>query len=158
MPNTEATVKTTGQLVSVFDRVTIDRASFFDMRFRFNYQLVSELARATWFVWVEFWRRDLDTGEWGWGRGATHVVHGGATESAVAKTLWVAVKAIVEHELMHAFKVDGKSLFDPHASLASLLSISEKDKHPDSYALRHAEPDSESDKYKYGDGVGGIVP
>jgi len=46
------------------------------------------------------------------------------TEDEVIKTLFLAFKLTVEHEVMEGFKVDGKLLFNPHLSYTELLAIS----------------------------------
>lgn len=72
-----------------------------------------------------FRRPDRETGEpgRGWGRW-WHVEHGAST-SSVVKTAWLAVKQVVEHELMEAFKVSGRRPFDPHRTVDELVGLAE---------------------------------
>lgn len=49
------------------------------------------------------------------------------TEDEIIKTCFVAFKTAVEHEVMESFKVEGKTLFNPHVNYKELLSISEKE-------------------------------
>ncbi len=49
------------------------------------------------------------------------------TEDEVIKTLFVAFKSVVEHEIMEGFKVDDKILFNPHLSYTELLAISDRE-------------------------------
>jgi len=125
------------ELRTVLDTITIDRAS----RFHWDWKLRSRPGRGPnaehgYWVWAEFQRIDIDTGVWGTGEGRREFIAAGATVSAVVKTAWGCVQQIVQHELMHAFLYAGKPLFDPHASVARLHSISNLDKEVDSYALK----------------------
>lgn len=45
----------------------------------------------------------------------------------IIKTAYAACKAVVEHEIMEGFTVDGKVLFNPHVSFEALLSISSQE-------------------------------
>jgi hypothetical protein len=49
------------------------------------------------------------------------------TVDEIIKTCFVAFKTAVEHEVMESFKVEGKTLFNPHVNYKELLSISEKE-------------------------------
>jgi hypothetical protein len=49
------------------------------------------------------------------------------TDDEVIKTAYAAFKATVEHEIMEGFKVNGITLFNPHVSYLSLLSISNQE-------------------------------
>lgn len=49
------------------------------------------------------------------------------TTDEVIKTCFVAFKAVIEHEVMEAFTVDGKVLFNPHVNYEELLAISDKE-------------------------------
>ena len=49
------------------------------------------------------------------------------TEDEVIKTLFVAFKSVVEHEIMEGFKVDDTVLFNPHTSYTELLKVSDKE-------------------------------
>lgn len=46
------------------------------------------------------------------------------TDDEVIKTSFAACKAVVDHEVMEGFTVDGIVLFNPHVSFESLLSVS----------------------------------
>ena len=71
---------------------------------------------------TSFKRKDIVSGEFGtgWGRWHTTPV-AGATETSVIMTAWVAVKMIVEHELLESFEYKGKKIFNPHKSLEELI-------------------------------------
>lgn len=47
------------------------------------------------------------------------------TDDEIIKTAYLAFKIAVEHEIMEGFRVDGKILFNPHASYDALLKASD---------------------------------
>lgn len=49
------------------------------------------------------------------------------TDDEIIKTTWCAYEAVVKHELMETFKVDGITLFNPHVNFEELLLISHKE-------------------------------
>ncbi len=49
------------------------------------------------------------------------------TEDEIIKTVYLAFKLAVEHEIMESFKVDGKILFNPHIDYRALLEISDRE-------------------------------
>jgi hypothetical protein len=59
------------------------------------------------------------------------------TDDEIIKTVYCAVKAAVEHEMMEGFKVDGIILFNPHINFEQLLKIS------------HNEVKRDEDNFKY---------
>lgn len=46
------------------------------------------------------------------------------TTDEIVKTCFVAAEAVVKHEIMENFKVDGITLFNPHVNYEELLRIS----------------------------------
>jgi hypothetical protein len=71
---------------------------------------------------TSFLRKDINTGEigWGWGRWHTTPV-ATANETSIVMTAWVCVKMIVEHELLEGFEYHGKKVFNPHQTLETLV-------------------------------------
>jgi hypothetical protein len=49
------------------------------------------------------------------------------TEDEIIKSVYLAFKLAVEHEIMEGFTVDGKILFNPHVNYESLLTISDNE-------------------------------
>lgn len=49
------------------------------------------------------------------------------TDDEVIKTAWCAYEAVVKHEILETFLVDGKRLFNPHVNYEELLEISDKE-------------------------------
>lgn len=82
--------------------------------------------RKGWLVWVEFDRIDYATGLPGRGRGRDMILWSGTQKSGVVKTYYALVEQVVRHELFHAFRYNGRELFDPHAPVDLLHSISGK--------------------------------
>lgn len=46
------------------------------------------------------------------------------TNDEIIKTAYAAFEACVKHEVMEGFKVDGKTLFNPHVNFEELLKVS----------------------------------
>lgn len=67
-----------------------------------------------------FIRPDTNTGEMGEGFGRWNHVPRNGSVKAVVLTAYVAIKLVVEHEMMEAFEFMGKKILDPHKSLPSL--------------------------------------
>lgn len=61
-------------------------------------------------------RPDRDTGELAIGGGRAFLVHMCDTRDQVARTAWLALKTLLDHEALEGFKVGGVRLFDPHAA------------------------------------------
>lgn len=74
------------------------------------------------FIRTSFQRKDINDGEFGtgWGRWHTTPV-AGATETSIIMTAWVAVKMIVEHELLEGFEYLNKKVFNPHKTIDQLI-------------------------------------
>ena len=92
--------------------------SWLDMGARWAWQLVER----GWLIRCSFQRPDRETGTVGRGFGRWWYIAAGTSESALWKTMFAAAKMIVEHELLEAFKVDGKRPFDPHRSVQDLTA------------------------------------
>lgn len=67
-----------------------------------------------------FWRPDTNTGEMGEGFGRWNYVPRGSSVDAIVKTAYVAIKLVVEHEMMEAFEFMGVKAFNPHKTLEEL--------------------------------------
>jgi hypothetical protein len=138
MNTTEKMINTMHDIITALLLIQFDEDSLFNgWDFKVEAEQCDDPQRPGWWVWVTFARPDIETGEVGRGRGRTDFIAKGATVSAVVKTVWVMVQAIVMHELMHGFTYRGRPLFDPHATVDSLHSISDQDKVPDSYGLEN---------------------
>lgn len=49
------------------------------------------------------------------------------TDDEIIKTAYLAFEIAVKHEILEGFKVNGKSLFNPHVNYTDLLTISDKE-------------------------------
>lgn len=67
-----------------------------------------------------FWRPDTNTGVMGEGFGRWNFVPNNSSVDAIVKTAYVAIKLVVEHEMMEAFEFMGVKVFDPHKTLEDL--------------------------------------
>lgn len=67
-----------------------------------------------------FWRPDTSTGIMGEGFGRWNYVPIGSSCDAIVKTAYVAIKLVVEHEMMEAFEFMGVKVFNPHKTLEDL--------------------------------------
>jgi hypothetical protein len=83
---------------------------------------VSAISVPGWLIRCSFQRPDRDTGKIGRGFGRWWWIEVGTIPSALWKSMFAAAKMIVEHELLEAFKVEGKRPFDPHRSVQDLIS------------------------------------
>ena len=67
-----------------------------------------------------FWRPDTLTGEMGEGFGRWNHVPRNGSAKAVVLTAFVAIKLVVEHEMMESFEYKNVKLFNPHKHLEEL--------------------------------------
>lgn len=73
------------------------------------------------YLQVEFERKDINTGELGWGRGRRWEISRDMDEGSIVKTAFAATKAILEHEGHEGFEYRGVRLFDPHFDLHRMM-------------------------------------
>ena len=67
-----------------------------------------------------FIRPDTTTGEMGEGFGRWNYFPKNSSEKSVIMTAFVAIKLVVEHEMLEAFEFKGTKLFNPHKTLDEL--------------------------------------
>lgn len=77
-----------------------------------------------WLIRTSFLRPDTVTGEISRGYGRWWHVPFGVKASGVVKTVYAAMKLILEHELMESFLYDGVRIFDPHRTVDELKKVS----------------------------------
>lgn len=113
-------ITTTTELRAAIGQVSFER-SCLDMGWQWEHSVLNERdSLPGWLVRCSFQRPDRDTGEVGRGFGRWWMIEHGTTVSALQKTMFAAAKMIVEHELMEAFKVNGRRPFDPHRTVQDL--------------------------------------
>ena len=96
--------------------------SCLDMGWKWQVRSIPPGKPLGWLMRCSFQRPDRTTGKVGRGFGRWWYIERLTTKSAVQKTMFAAAKMIVEHELMEAFKVNGKRPFDPHRTVADLTT------------------------------------
>lgn len=118
--NVDFLIRDTEHLETAVQRVSF-ATSCLDMGWRWECRDVASPSRG-WLIRCSFQRPDRETGTVGRGFGRWWYIADGTSESALWKTMFAAAKMIVEHELLEAFKVDGKRPFDPHRSVQDLTA------------------------------------
>lgn len=68
-----------------------------------------------------FWRPDTTNGEMGEGFGRWNHVPRNGSVKAVVMTAYVAIRLVVEHEMMESFEFMERKVIDPHKSLNELV-------------------------------------
>lgn len=119
---TDPQILTDEQLRAAMARVSFER-SCLDMGWQWEAQYAAwgdDGAESGWLIRCSFQRPDRDTAAIGRGFGRWWFVGQGSTVSALTKTMFAAAKMIVEHELLEAFKFDGRRPFDPHRTVQDL--------------------------------------
>lgn len=122
----EQTIETAEQLKAVVDRISFQPDSVVNLNWRIDG--VPALEEGTnaltgWLMRVAFERPDTYTGKLETGFSRWEFVPVGATVSSAVKTCWVLFRLTIEHELMEAFMVDGKRIFNPHHTIDELAAI-----------------------------------
>lgn len=107
-----------GDVREILENLNFAKYSCIDMGWRYEV----EVHNGFYFIRTSFQRKDINSGEFGpgWGRWHTTPV-AGATETSIVMTAWVAVKMIVEHELLEGFEYKGKKVFNPHKTIDQLV-------------------------------------
>lgn len=102
----------------ILSNIDFAKYSCLDMSYQFDVKIVDDL----YFIRTSFQRKDINTGDFGtgWGRWHTTPIDG-ATETSIVMTAWVAVKMIVEHELLEGFLYLNTRVFNPHKSIDELV-------------------------------------
>lgn len=102
----------------ILSNVNFSKNSCIDMGWKFEVMIQGGF----YLIRTSFQRKDIVTGEFGTGWGRWHttpVVE--ACETSIVMTAWVAVKMIVEHELLEGFEYFGKKVLNPHKTVQELI-------------------------------------
>ncbi len=75
-------------------------------------------------VW--HYRKDVITGEWGWGHGGKAYVSPHASDSELVQTVFGLYKGFWEHEARETFKWRGRRVFGPHIDTDALWEVATK--------------------------------
>jgi hypothetical protein len=129
----ETIARSRSEVMAILEKIS-HRPSCVDMGWKWEVRFVVDLPELGepegvttgdgWLIRTTFVRPDTDTGLVETGKGGWHHVPFGSTESAIVKRAFVACMMILEHELREAFEYGGRRVFDPHASVEALTSIS----------------------------------
>lgn len=91
-----------------------------------NFQLNLEQDKAggdRWYFQIACHRRDVDTGEMGWGRGGKAYLSEHATLSELVQTAFGLYKSYVEHEARETFQWQGRRVFGPHMDVRAVWAV-----------------------------------
>lgn len=75
------------------------------------------------YVQGRLWRRDMETGQYGWGSGSKEFLSPHMTEDEIVKRCLVIARDYSEHEVREESYYEGKRLFGPHISIRALMSV-----------------------------------
>lgn len=132
----DTTINSADELRAAMARVSFER-SCLDMGWQWEAQEASRCDGTNiggsggaaeyggWLIRCSFQRPDRESGAIGRGFGRWWYVERGTTVSGVVKTMFAAAKLIVDHELLEAFKFDGRRPFDPHRTVQALAAMPE---------------------------------
>lgn len=122
--NLDGPVTNYDKFEEILDQIKLSQ-SVLDFNWRFKYEDSYDFNSNVqgWFVWVEFERPDINTGEIGKGTSRKEFVPKGTWTSGVVKTCWLLLELTIRHELMEAFTFQGARIFHPHNSVFDLAKI-----------------------------------
>lgn len=78
------------------------------------------------FMQVQCHRKDVVTGEMGWGKGGKCYLSEFMTDQEIVQNAFGLFKAYEEHECREFFTFRGKRIYGPHISLDALLEIADR--------------------------------
>lgn len=88
------------------------------------------------YLQIRCWRKDVITGEMGWGTGGKAYLSEHATDSELVQTIFGLYKGYYEHEARETFQWKGRRIFGPHISSEALWDAAP---HVDVRSARHVE-------------------
>ncbi len=75
---------------------------------------------------IKCWRKDVITGEMGWGYGGKAYLSPHATDSELLQTLFGLYKGYWEHEARENFEWRGRRVFGPHISTEAMWEVARR--------------------------------
>lgn len=78
------------------------------------------------FVQIQCWRKDVITGEYGWGYGGKAYPSEHASDSEIIQMIFGLYKGYWEHEARETFVWRDRRVFGPHISTEALWSVARK--------------------------------
>jgi hypothetical protein len=85
-----------------------------------------EIPNGRWYFQVKCYRKDVITGEMGYGYGGKAYLSTHMTDSELFQVMFGLFKGYWEHEARENFEIDGLRPFGPHISTEALLSVARK--------------------------------
>ena len=79
------------------------------------------------YIQIEYTSKCINTGVTETWKGRKWYLSEYMTADEIVKTCYAAFEAAVKHEILEGFKVDNKTLFNPHVDFEELLKISHKE-------------------------------
>lgn len=75
---------------------------------------------------IVFWRKDIITGEMGYGYGGKAYLSPHASDSELVQTVFGLYKGFWEHEARETFKWRGRRVFGPHIATEALWEVAKR--------------------------------
>jgi hypothetical protein len=94
-----------------------------------NFQLAIELDKATggrYYFQIQCWRKDVITGEMGYGYGGKAYLSEYSSDSELVQTIFGLYKGYWEHEARESFQWRGRRIFGPHIASEALWEIARR--------------------------------
>ena len=78
------------------------------------------------FLQIQCWRKDVITGEMGYGFGGKAHISEHATDSEIVQTVFGLYKGYYEHEARELFQWRGRRVFGPHIATEALWDVARR--------------------------------
>lgn len=108
------------RLESIAEDVTL--AENFDILIRRDF----DHDRGRFYFQIRCWRKDVITGEMGYGFGGKAYLSSHATDSELVQTIFGLYKGYFEHEARESFEWRGRRVFGPHISTEALWDVARR--------------------------------
>lgn len=101
-----------------------------DVELAENFSLViardPEVPNGRFYFQIRCWRKDVITGEMGYGFGGKSYLSPHATDSELVQTIFGLYKGYWEHEARESFQWRGRRVFGPHISTEALWDVARR--------------------------------
>lgn len=78
------------------------------------------------YLQANLYRRDVVSGDTGWGSGGKYLLSEHMTRGEVVKKCFVAARDFSEHEVREAFEYRGRRILGPHVDIDALWDVAER--------------------------------
>lgn len=86
-----------------------------------------DTTRTRLYIQLYYYCHCTKTGIFGLQKGRKWYLSDFMTDDEIVKSIYGAFEMAVKHEILEGFKVDGKSLFNPHVDFEELLKVCDKE-------------------------------